>query len=327
MKTSFDSIACAAIRQPSSSRCGTRAITSRSLKAPGSDSSALTTRYFGFGLLRSTSDALRPIGKPAPPRPRRFAFCSSAISSSEDIASAFGTCSYPPIARYSASFVRSCSSVPASSIVLSPTELLHDLGDVVRFHVLAVAVVDGDDGRVAAAAEALGRAQGDLAVLGRLAGRDAQLRLERVDHLLRADERAGEVGADLDRVPPDGGKVEHVVEGRDRLAVPGRQAERGADLLERLGRQPAAVRLLGDPQRRQNRRARFRELLPQLANLRRQFRAHRSTSPMSVSSEPTIAIRSATSASDMQVAVASSATKLGARNLTRQGFGPPSETT
>jgi hypothetical protein len=48
---------------------------------------------------------------------------------------------------------------------------------------------------------------------------------------------------------------------------------------------------------------------------------------MSVSSEPTIAIRSATSASDMQVAVAASATKLGARNLTRQGFGPPSETT
>jgi hypothetical protein len=48
---------------------------------------------------------------------------------------------------------------------------------------------------------------------------------------------------------------------------------------------------------------------------------------MTVSSEPTIAIRSATSASDMHVAVASSATKLGARNFTRHGLGPPSDTT
>ena len=40
-----------------------------------------------------------------------------------------------------------------------------------------------------------------------------------------------------------------------------------------------------------------------------------------------MAIRSATSAFVMQVAVASSATKDGARNFTRHGFGPPSETT
>jgi hypothetical protein len=93
MKTSFDSTACAAIKQPSSNRCGTRAITSRSLNAPGSDSSALTTRYFAFGLARSIREALRPIGKPAPPRPRRLAACNSAISSSEVIARAFGTCS------------------------------------------------------------------------------------------------------------------------------------------------------------------------------------------------------------------------------------------
>ena len=41
-------------------------------------------------LLRSISDALRPIGKPAPPRPRRFDVCSSSISSSGVIARAFG---------------------------------------------------------------------------------------------------------------------------------------------------------------------------------------------------------------------------------------------
>ena len=91
MKTCVDSIACAEIRQPSISRCGTCAITCLSLNAPGSDSSALTTRYFGFALLRSISDALRPIGKPAPPRPRRFEAISASIRSSGVIARALAT--------------------------------------------------------------------------------------------------------------------------------------------------------------------------------------------------------------------------------------------
>ena len=39
-----DSIACAVIRQPSSSLCGTLNMISRSLNVPGSDSSAFTTR-------------------------------------------------------------------------------------------------------------------------------------------------------------------------------------------------------------------------------------------------------------------------------------------
>jgi len=91
MKTSVHSIACAAIRQPSISRCGTVAITWRSLNAPGSDSSAFTTRYFGFALPRSISEAFRPIGKPAPPRPRSFERCSCSISSSGLSLSAFGT--------------------------------------------------------------------------------------------------------------------------------------------------------------------------------------------------------------------------------------------
>src|SRR4051812_17023716 len=216
-------------------------------------------------------------------------------------------------------------SAPASSTSLIATDVLHDRGHVLGLDELPVAVVDRDHRRVAAAAEALDRAERDLAVLGGLARRDPELGLEGVDHLLRARERAREVGADLDRVPADGRQVEHVVEGRDCLAIRGGRAERVADLLERLGRQPAAVLFLREAQRRQDRRARVGILRGDLANLA--GKAHRSTSPMTVSSEPTIAIRSATSASDMQVAVASSATKLGARNLTRHGFGPPFETT
>src|SRR5690349_14949932 len=145
------------MRQPSIKRCGAFAITSRSLNAPGSDSSALTTRYFGFALLRSISEALRPIGKPAPPRPRRFAAESVSISSSGVIAAAFAAEAYPPTARYSESFVRSRVSVPARSTLSAPTEPLHDRGHVLGPNAVAVALIDDDDRRVAAAARAFDR--------------------------------------------------------------------------------------------------------------------------------------------------------------------------
>src|SRR5262249_58537436 len=96
-------------------------------------------------------------------------------------------------------------------------------------------------------------------------------------------------------------------------------------LAQRLGRQ-IAVLLLHLAQRRHHRRVPVGVPLLQLLHVRVEV-AHRSTSPIRVSSEPTIAIRSATSASCMQVAVASRATNDGARNFTRHGFGPPSETT
>ena len=68
---------------PSSSMCGFFCISSRSLKVPGSDSSALHTRYLSiepFG----RNDTFLPIAKPAPPRPRspeasRFASTSSGL--------------------------------------------------------------------------------------------------------------------------------------------------------------------------------------------------------------------------------------------------------
>src|SRR4051794_6171207 len=132
------------------------------------------------------------------------------------------------MARYSASFVRSWSSVPASSTFSSATGayLRDDPGHVLGLHVLAIAVVERDDRGVAAAAEALERAQRDRAVVRRLAGADAELVLERLQYLLRPVERAGEVRADLDHLPTHGLQVEHVVEGGDGLAVRGRQVER-----------------------------------------------------------------------------------------------------
>src|SRR5581483_3305140 len=109
---------------------------------------------------------------------------------------------------YSSSFVRSRSSAPSRSELSRPTELLDNGGYVLGPEVLPVAVVHGDDGRVAAAAEALDRAERDPAVVGRLAGPHPELLLERLDHPLRADERARQVGADLYHVPADGLEVE-----------------------------------------------------------------------------------------------------------------------
>src|SRR5438270_6802547 len=190
--------------------------------------------------------------------------------------------------RYSSSFVRSRSDAPARRIsLIGMAQLLDDSGHVLGAHRLAVAVVDDDDRPPPAAAGALDRPQRHGAVLRRLAGPYAELLLERLQHLLRADERARDVGADLDEVPAHRLQVEHVVEGRDRLAVRRREVERLADLAEGLGREPAAVPILRDPERRQDRRPRLRVLRPHLPGLV----DRRSTSPITVSSEPTMAIR------------------------------------
>jgi hypothetical protein len=66
---------------PSISRCGFFCISSRSLKVPGSDSSALQTTYLSMSPL-GMKDAFLPIAKPAPPRPRMPDFWSSARISS-----------------------------------------------------------------------------------------------------------------------------------------------------------------------------------------------------------------------------------------------------
>src|SRR5438094_7806932 len=186
------------------------------------------------------------------------------------------------------------SSPPARTITSLMAQLLDDLRHVPGRDVQPVAVVDRDDGRPPTAADALDRSQRELAVRRRLARLHAELALERRQDLLRAAQPAADVRADLDQTPPDGREMEHVVEGRDPLAVRGGELQGLADLLERLRRQPASVPLLRDPQRRHHRRARLRILRRDRAHLVREPPRHqRSTSPITVSSEPTIAIRSA----------------------------------
>ena len=71
MKAVLARMAYAAMITPSTRVCGLAIISGMSLQVPGSDSSALTTRYFGFGLSWGMKDHFIPVGKPAPPRPRR----------------------------------------------------------------------------------------------------------------------------------------------------------------------------------------------------------------------------------------------------------------
>src|SRR5438445_12537876 len=116
-------------------------------------------------------------------------------------------------------------------ILVSIAQLPDDRRDIVRRHRLAVAVVDRDDRRRRATAEAFDRAKRYLAVGRRLAGRNAELSLERLEHGLRVDKATADIRADLDHVLADGFEVEHVVEARDRHAVRRRQV--GRELLRR----------------------------------------------------------------------------------------------
>ncbi len=87
---------------PSRTLWGSPSRIARSIKAPGSPSSALQMIYFSSPLASLVSSHFRPVGKPAPPRPRRPDVLITEITFSGGICSeAFFIAWYPCRERYS----------------------------------------------------------------------------------------------------------------------------------------------------------------------------------------------------------------------------------
>ena len=76
---------------PSMTECGSCSKIRRSLQVPGSLSSPLQSTYFGLTDCLGTNDHFIPVLNPAPPRPRKPEFFTSAMMASGCMASAFCT--------------------------------------------------------------------------------------------------------------------------------------------------------------------------------------------------------------------------------------------
>src|ERR1700734_1184672 len=95
-----------------------------SLNVPGSASSQLHTRYRGRPLF-GKNDHLRPVGNPAPPRPRSpLLLVISATSAGFISVTARFHCSYPPRFWYTAISRRSTSPMPSVNTFTTGTSAI-----------------------------------------------------------------------------------------------------------------------------------------------------------------------------------------------------------
>ena len=191
-----------------------------------------------------------------------------------------------------------------------------------------VAVVDLHAGGAVAVGQALGLVEGEDAVDGRPPGTDPQHRLGVLEQVERAAEQAGDVGAHRQHEGADGLGVQHVIEAGGAAYLRRGHAAQLGDLGHGLGAQPAVL-LLGQVAQRDERGTRLgverHELLCPLADVLVEV-AHRSTSPMTGSTEEITATASAMRPPRSSSGRACRLTKLGPRMWRRYGFDVPSET-
>ncbi len=191
-----------------------------------------------------------------------------------------------------------------------------------------VAVVDLHTDHLVAVGQALGLVQREDAVGRRPAGPHPERTLGVLEELERATEETGDVGAHGDHVGADRLEVQHVVEAGGSLHLGGRHTAELGDVVHRLGGQPPVLCLSQVAERDQG-RARLGVERDEVVGLRPGVRvevAHRSTSPMTGSTEEMTATASAIIAPRRSSGSACRLTKLGARMCIRYGLDVPSET-
>src|SRR6185437_10441334 len=119
--------------------------------------------------------------------------------------------------------------------------------------VLVEIVVDLDDRRVDAGAQAFDLGQRELAVGRGLADGDAEALLAGRNHITGAPEPAWRRRADLEEMLADRAQIEHRVEGGDLVDADMRHAEHVRDIVHRRARHPIAVLALRQVEQRQHR--------------------------------------------------------------------------
>src|SRR5450756_2258629 len=230
---------------PSISRCGLPSISRRSLNVPGSISSPLATRYFRWGASSPMGTKLHfcPVGNPAPPRPRRFeSFTTCCTSAGVIPPSALRSAWYPPALSYSCR-VSACPSERRSP-VSGRSELrilLQDCVYLLRRQIAVKVVVHHHDRRAIAGAQANDGQQGESAIRGRFAQRDAQAGRHGVAHGLVAHDPTTHAVADEDHVPSHRLPEDQVVERRHAVQLGRGHPEELADIPQPFVGDPPTV--------------------------------------------------------------------------------------
>ena len=210
---------------PSISRWGLDSKICRSLNVPGSLSSPLTQRYFGLSVFFGMNVHFSPVGKHAPPRPRRLDFFTSSVTSSGFIPSALpehaGSRRWPRRRRSCGG--RGCSGGGAVPWSLQPFQdrvdsLLRIQVLVVSSPICTIGAVPQDPRHSASTSVNL-----PSGVVSPTSICEAVLNV--LEDPVAVPEHAGDVRADFDLVPADRLPVEHRVERHDAEDVMRRDAE------------------------------------------------------------------------------------------------------